>query len=256
VYGSSIYAAANTGGINGGTSPTSTANLDQAYRATTAASIFVAGTMPYAVNASSASGGQIIGSATPNEETVEPPPVPTTTVTKYTANGAGAKVTDVRFLTYPVVPGSGTFSTGRYLAQGMHNTTSDTTTHRHFGLWMLPAISNLANATKVTVTVKRGASGGTTAAKPFRLYYTTTDWSAISGVSMNADSMRALMVDTEMSTSLKRGQAYTFTLSGAALTALKNGTLKGFGMRDRLSSDLDTYYYPMDSKITLEVTTT
>jgi len=46
------------------------------------------------------------------------------------------------------------------------------------------------------------------------------------------------------------------TDSGAALTAFKNGTLKGFGMRDRLSSDLDTYYYPMDSTITLEVTTT
>ena len=73
---------------------------------------------------------------------------------------------------------------------------------------------------------------------------------------MNANSMRALMVDTGMSASLKRGQAYTFTLSGSLLTAFKNGTLKGFGMRDRLSDDLDTHYYPMDSTITLEVTTT
>jgi len=98
VYGSSIYAAANTGGINGGTSPTSTANLDQAYRATTAASIFVAGTMPYAVNASSASGGQIIGLAasTPTEETVPPPPVPTTTVTKYSATATASWWTTAR----------------------------------------------------------------------------------------------------------------------------------------------------------------
>ena len=106
------------------------------------------------------------------------------------------------------------------------------------------------------MTVKRGASGGTTAAQPFRLYYTTTDWSAISGVYMKANSMRELMTSTGMTASLKRGQAYTFTLSGSVLTAFKDGTIKGFGVRDRLSSDLDTRYYPMDSTITLEVTTT
>ena len=36
---------------------------------------------------------------------------------------------------------------------------------------------------------------------------------------------------------------------------MKNGTLKGFGMRDRMSADLDLYFMNLDDSITLEVTT-
>ena len=178
-------------------------------------------------------------------------------MTKYSAGvTAGAKTTD-RLLTYTNVTtyGSATFGTGHYLAQGVFSTTSGpyVYTNRLFGLWMLPTITNKASATKVTLTVRRSATGGTIAAVPFRLMYTTSDWASISGVSMIASTMRGLFTDTGLQADLARGQSATWNITGSLLTAFKNGTIKGFGMRDAIGSNL--YYMVMDRGITIEVTT-
>ena len=240
-YGSSIYAANNKGGT--GTSPTGTANLIASYRATVAGIIFLAGTAPDAPALTSVAGGQINGASTPTTETSTIPNTPDPTVTKYNAGvTAGAKVP---------FSGSSVFSTGVYLAQGTTGTYDKPTSH--FGLWMLPTITNKASATKVTLTVRRSATGGTISAVPFRLMYTTSDWASISGVSMIASTMRGLFTDTGLQADLVRGQSVTWNITGSLLTAFKNGTIKGFGMRDAIGSNL--YYMPMDRGITIEVTT-
>lgn len=44
-----------------------------------------------------------------------------------------------------------------------------------------------------------------------------------------------------------------WNITGPLLTAFKNGTIKGFGMRDAIGSNL--FYMVMDRNITIEVTT-
>ena len=64
---------------------------------------------------------------------------------------------------------------------------------------------------------------------------------------------RGLFTDTGLQADLARGQSVTWDITGSLLTLLKNGTIKGFGMRDAIGSNL--YYMPMDKTITIEVTT-
>ena len=111
----------------------------------------------------------------------------------------------------------------------------------HYGLWILPTVSNLSSITAASLTIERDTTEGSTGSVEIEIYKHALT-SAPSGHDYSG------LADTGLRATLARGGSETVTLDSTSLAALKAGTLKGFGLYSSGG------YAQMAASVTLNVT--
>ncbi|MGI6691155.1 MAG: hypothetical protein ACOX63_10030 [Christensenellales bacterium] len=243
-YGCAMVCYNNRGGVVGSSDYTTLANLIQGILADSGSHIGIGGMIPAAPTATATNMATIVGTGTQTGSPGTAPAPPSTVVRTY------AQAQSARLRTPKDNSAYLGFNTTNMPTQGEYTVSG--VAYAYFGIWVLPAITSASTASAAKLTIKRHTEGGSSAAVNVHLHYFTD--ANIMGASYTAQSARAKFTSTGLSASMARGGTYTFILPSAVINAIKNGTLKGFGVVDR-SANSAYPYAPMSADITLEVTT-
>jgi hypothetical protein len=93
----------------------------------------------------------------------------------------------------------------------------------YYSIWVFPTLTNVANATGAKLTITRDTSEGSTGDVTIEVYK-----HALTAVPSGHDY--TVLTDTGLTASLGRNESATIDLDATTLTALKAGTIKGFGI--------------------------
>lgn len=128
----------------------------------------------------------------------------------------------------------------------------------NYGIWYfgsgssnrIKSITNLSTATSATLTITRSKQEGGNDYKSFNVYYYTTgiDNGQSSGETPGGYFKTGSTMNTvAMNVSAELGKSVQIALTGSVLTALKNGTIAGFGV----SSEYTKQFEPQGCELTL-----